>query len=71
MKINLKALVSSLFGIACLLVGTARTANAQSDLFVSVNAPGPGSTPGAVTDTLPARSKHLPSRRQQAPGPGL
>jgi sugar lactone lactonase YvrE len=63
MKTNHKAIVSSLFGFACLLVGTARTANAQSDLFVSVNAPGPGSTPGAVYRYTPAgtQSTFLPN----------
>jgi hypothetical protein len=62
MKINLKAIVSSLVGTACLLVGTARTANAQSDLFVSINAPGPGSTPGAVYRYTPSavQSTFLP-----------
>jgi sugar lactone lactonase YvrE len=62
MKINLKAILSSLVGIACLLVGTVRSANAQSDLFVSVNAPGPGSTPGAVYRYTPSavQSTFLP-----------
>ena len=62
MKINLKAILSSLVGIACLLVGAVRTADAQSDLFVSVNAPGPGSTPGAVYRYTPTavQSTFLP-----------
>jgi hypothetical protein len=44
MKTNLKAILSSLVGIACLLVGTARTANGQSDLYASING---GSTTGS------------------------
>jgi sugar lactone lactonase YvrE len=63
MKTNLKAILSLLVGTACLLVGTSRNANAQSDLFVSVNAPGPGSTPGAVYRYTPTavQSTFLPN----------
>ncbi|HSV63927.1 MAG TPA: hypothetical protein VLH83_11340, partial [Chthoniobacterales bacterium] len=55
MKINLKTTLSSLLTVVCLSLGTAATAHADSnDLFVSVNAPGPSATPGAIYKYTPA-----------------
>lgn len=55
MKINLKATLSSLVTAACFSLGTAGTAQADpNDLFVSVNAPGPGATPGAIYQYTPS-----------------
>ena len=55
MKTNLKAILSSLVTATCFSIGAASTAHADhDDLFVSVNAPGPGSTPGAIYQYTPA-----------------
>ena len=55
MKIHLKATLSSLVTVVCLSLGTAATAYADAnDLFVSVNAPGPSATPGAIYKYTPA-----------------
>ena len=55
MKINLKTTLSSLVAVASLSLGTAATSYADpNDLFVSVNAPGPSATPGAIYQYTPA-----------------
>src|SRR4051794_10608948 len=55
MRTTLKTLLTSLAIAGCLSLGTASIARAaDNDLFVSVNAPGPGSTPGAIYQYTPA-----------------
>jgi sugar lactone lactonase YvrE len=55
MKINLKPNLISLVTVVCLSLGIAGTAQADpNDLFVSVNAPGPGATPGAIYQYTPS-----------------
>src|SRR5947207_14155150 len=54
MKTNLKVILSSFVTAACFSIGAVSTAHADhNDLFVSVNAPGPGSTPGAIYKYTP------------------
>ena len=55
MKIKVKKTLSSLVAVVCLSFGTAATVYADpNDLFVSVNAPGPSATPGAIYQYTPA-----------------
>lgn len=51
MKTNLKAFLSSLVTAVCFSIGTAHADN--NDLFVSINAPGPSATPGAIYQYTP------------------
>jgi sugar lactone lactonase YvrE len=55
MKTNLKTILSILLTAACFSVGAVSTVHADNnDLFVSINAPGPSATPGAIYQYTPA-----------------